>query len=45
MVPQAGDEITEAISQQFLLDFNVAENIKREAALGNDVTFNDILGM
>ena len=45
MVPQAGDEITGAISQQFLLDFNVAENIKREAALGNDVTFNDILGM
>lgn len=45
MVPQAGDEITEAISQRFLLDFNVAENIKRQAADGQQVTFTDILGM
>ena len=45
MVPQAGDEITEAISQRFLLDFNVAEHIKREAADGNEVEFDDILGM
>lgn len=45
MVPQAGDEITEAISQRFLLDFNVAEHIKREAADGHEVEFDDILGM
>ena len=45
MVPQAGDEITEALSQHFLLDFNVAEQIKREAAEGKDVAFTDILGM
>ena len=45
MVPQAGDEITEAISQRFLLDFNVAEHIKREAADGREVEFDDILGM
>ena len=45
MVPQAGDEITEAISQHFLLDFNVAERIKRDAASGQDVSFTDILGM
>ncbi|ORU01051.1 Cell division protein FtsA [Anaerovibrio sp. JC8] len=44
MVPQAGDEITEAISQRFLLDFNVAEKLKREAANGKDVHFTDILG-
>ncbi|MGP1585951.1 MAG: cell division FtsA domain-containing protein [Schwartzia sp. (in: firmicutes)] len=44
MVPLAGDEITEAISQNFLLDFNVAERIKREAAEGRDVSFDDILG-
>lgn len=44
MVPQAGDEITEAISQKFLLDFNVAERVKREAAEGRDVSFDDILG-
>lgn len=45
MVPQAGDEITEALSQHFLLDFNVAEQIKREAAEGKEVEFTDILGM
>ena len=45
MVPQAGDEITEAISQHFLLDFNVAERIKRDAAEGKEVMFTDILGM
>lgn len=45
MVPFAGDEITEAISQRFLLDFNVAEAIKRRAADGEDVSFTDILGV
>lgn len=44
MVPLAGDEITEAISQKFLLDFNVAEVIKRRASEGEDVSFTDILG-
>jgi len=44
MVPLAGDEITEAISQKFLLDFNVAEQIKRQASNGEEVTFSDILG-
>lgn len=45
MVPQAGDEITEALSQQLLLDFNVAEKVKRQ--LGGRrkiVTFTDVLG-
>lgn len=51
MVPLAGDEITEAISQRYLLDFNVAEQIKRELnALGQNnkdkqITFQDILGI
>ena len=45
MVPLAGDEITEAISQKFLLDFNVAERVKREAANGEASQFQDILGM
>ena len=44
MVPIAGDEITEAISQKFLLDFNVAEEVKRKAALGESAVFKDILG-
>ena len=45
MVPMAGDEITEAISREYLLDFNIAEDIKRKAADGQDVSFTDILGM
>ncbi len=44
MVPLAGDEVTEAISQRFLLDFNVAEEIKRKATNGEGATFTDILG-
>ncbi len=44
MVPLAGDEVTEGISQRFLLDFNVAEEIKRKATNGEGATFSDILG-
>ena len=44
MVPIAGDEITEALSQKFLLDFNVAEMVKRKASMGEGATFSDILG-
>ena len=44
MVPIAGDEITEGLSQKFLLDFNVAEEVKRKATLGEFSKFNDILG-
>ena len=32
MVPQAGDEVTEAIVQECLVDFNTAEYIKRSGA-------------
>lgn len=48
MVPLAGDEITEAISQRYLLDFNVAEKIKRQlsaASKQKKISFHDILGM
>lgn len=46
MVPIAGDEITEAISQKFLLDFNVAEQVKRQLSNPDaEVTFVDVLGM
>ncbi|WP_196593688.1 cell division protein FtsA [Pectinatus sottacetonis] len=47
MVPMAGDEITEAISKQYLLDFNVAEEVKRKLSTktDNEIKFNDILGM
>jgi len=45
MVPLAGDEITEAISQQYLLDFNIAEQVKRDIANGQEANFCDILGI
>ena len=46
MVPCAGDEITEAISQKYLLDFNVAEKAKRQLGGGKNkkISFTDILG-
>lgn len=44
MVPTAGDEITEALSDQYLLDFPVAEVVKRQLTSDEDVVIQDILG-
>jgi cell division ATPase FtsA len=44
MVPVAGDEITEAMSDAFLLDFPQAEHAKRDMLTKEEVTFTDILG-
>ncbi|WP_075982620.1 cell division FtsA domain-containing protein [Bacillus massilinigeriensis] len=44
MVPIAGDEITEAISDQYLLDFPLAEKAKRELLTQETITVTDILG-
>ncbi|MDL4839376.1 cell division protein FtsA [Aquibacillus rhizosphaerae] len=44
MVPMAGDEITEAISDQYLLDFVEAENVKKEMTINKQSTITDILG-
>lgn len=45
MVPCAGDEITEAISQKYLLDFNVAEMLKRQLGGKNrKIEYTDVLG-
>lgn len=44
MVPIAGDEITEAISDQYLLDFPLAEKAKRDLSANETVTITDILG-
>lgn len=44
MVPVAGDEITEAISDQYLLDFPKAEQAKRELIAKDSITITDILG-
>ncbi|WP_035290918.1 cell division FtsA domain-containing protein [Clostridium sp. KNHs214] len=45
MVPQAGDEITEVIAKNYLVDFNTAELIKRNCTLGEKVKYKDVLGM
>jgi cell division protein FtsA len=44
MVPIAGDEITEALSDEFLLDFPLAEKAKRELFIQDFIKVNDILG-
>lgn len=44
MVPMAGDEVTEAISDHFLLDFPVAERVKRQLSTNQTITIQDILG-
>ncbi len=44
MVPNAGDEITEAVSEQLLLDFPVAEKVKRQLWDQESVKVKDILG-
>jgi cell division ATPase FtsA len=46
MIPSAGDEITETIVHEYLVDFNTAEKIKIDASGKNKtVTFNDIIGI
>ncbi|MRH42827.1 cell division protein [Aquibacillus halophilus] len=44
MVPIAGDEITEAISDHYLLDFPQAELLKRDITTNHSSTITDILG-
>jgi cell division protein FtsA len=45
MVSVAGDEVTEGIAQQFLLDFRTAERVKRELfSGGHSVLCRDIMG-
>ncbi|PJI10302.1 cell division protein FtsA [Clostridium sp. CT7] len=45
MVPFAGDEITEVIAQNYLVDFNTAEGIKRNCTAKDEITYTDVLGM
>ncbi len=44
MVPVAGDEITEAISDHYLLDFPMAEQAKKNIVRNGQDTVQDILG-
>ncbi|CAM3337653.1 cell division protein FtsA [Brevibacillus invocatus] len=45
MVPVAGDEITDALMNAFLLDFPMAEEAKRVLSQHDSVSFTDILGL
>lgn len=45
MVPIAGDEITEALSDEYLLDYPKAEAIKRTISKEHGAIIQDILGM
>lgn len=45
MVPMAGDQITEALSNKYLLDFPAAEELKRQLEKPVEyLTFRDIMG-
>ncbi len=44
MVPLAGDEITEALSNHYLLDFPLAETAKRSISTEDTIVMTDILG-
>lgn len=44
MVPTAGDEITEAMSDHYLLDFPLAEEAKRMINDSEEIRIQDILG-
>lgn len=47
MIPIAGDELTEVIAKNYLVDFNTAEKIKLSASkkVRGVVTFKDIMGI
>lgn len=44
MVPMAGDEITDVLSDHYILDFNYAEEVKRQIADKEEITTTDVLG-
>ena len=43
MIPMAGDEMTELIVQQYLVDFQTAEQIKIASGEGDKITYHDIM--
>lgn len=47
MIPLAGDELTEAVAKNFLVDFNTAEKIKLQASKKSKglITFKDVMGL
>lgn len=45
MIPSAGDEITETIARDYLVDFNTAEKIKQGCLKKKAITYKDIMGI
>ena len=45
MIPNAGDEVSEVIVHQYLVDFNTAESIKKQATEKEQIEFTDIIGL
>ncbi|MDF2882709.1 MAG: ftsA2 [Clostridiaceae bacterium] len=45
MVPLAGDEITEIIAKNYLVDFNTAEKIKKQLLINENIKYTDVLGI
>lgn len=45
MIPLAGDSLTEIIAKECLVDFAGAEAIKRQLGEGDEVTYQDIIGL
>lgn len=45
MIPHAGDEITESVLHQCLVDFKTAEKIKLSSVKNRGVSFKDIMGL
>ncbi len=45
MIPMAGDAVTEKISAHCLVDFDMAEKIKKDSDTQDTITFEDIIGL
>ena len=45
MIPHAGDELTEVIVQHYLVDFRMAEWMKRQSTEGPEIQYEDIMGI
>lgn len=44
MIPMAGDEVTETIAKNYLIDFETAESVKRRCERRKSVSFKNIFG-
>lgn len=45
MIPYAGDELTEVIVQQYLVDFKTAEAMKLASTTDEEITYTDIMAI